>query len=146
MKTICAFAPATIANVNVGFDVLGLSLSSIGDKVELSPNNTTENKIIEIKNGPNLPFEADKNCCTVVIRKIQERLNRYLGVNVKINKGFASGSGLGSSSASSAAAAFAFNELLDKPLKREELVAFVDEVESIACGSSHLDNVAQSIM
>ena len=35
MKKICAFAPATIANVNVGFDVLGLSLSTIGDKVEL---------------------------------------------------------------------------------------------------------------
>ena len=146
MKTICAFAPATIANVNVGFDVLGLSLSTIGDKVELSPNNTGENKIIEIKNGPNLPFEADKNCCTVVIRKMQERLNRYLGVNVKINKGFAAGSGLGSSSASSAAAAFAFNELLDKPLKREELVAFAAEGERIACGSAHLDNVAPAIL
>ena len=86
MKTICAFAPATIANVNVGFDVLGLTLSTIGDKVELSFNNTGENKITEIKNGPNLPFEADKNCCTVVVRSMQERLNRYLGVNVKINK------------------------------------------------------------
>lgn len=146
MKTICAFAPATIANVNVGFDVLGLTLSTIGDKVELCPNNTGENRITEIQNGPNLPFEADKNCCTVVIRKMQEQLNRYFGVNVKIKKGFASESGLGSSSASSAAAAFAFNELLDKPFKRKELVAFAAEGERIACGSAHLDNVAPAIL
>ena len=33
-ETICGFAPATIANVNVGFDVLGISLSSVGDRVE----------------------------------------------------------------------------------------------------------------
>jgi len=146
MKTICAFAPATIGNVNVGFDVLGLTLSTIGDKVELSTNNTGENKITEIKNGPDLPFEADKNCCTVVVRNMQERLGRYLGVNVKINKGFASGSGLGSSSASSAAAAFAFNELLDKPYKKEELVAFAAEGERIASGSAHFDNVAPAIL
>ena len=146
MMTACAFAPATIANINVGFDVLGLTLSTIGDKVELSPNNTGENKITEIQNEPNLPFEADKNCCTVVIRKMQEQLDMFTGVNVKIKKGFASGSGLGSSSASSAAAAFAFNELLGKPYKKKELVAFAAEGERIACGSPHLDNVAPAIL
>jgi len=146
MRTICAFAPATIANINVGFDVLGLTLSTIGDKVELSPNNTGENQITEIQNEPNLPFEVDKNCCTVVIRKMQEQLDLFTGVDVKIKKGFASGSGLGSSSASSAAAAFAFNDLLGKPFKREELVNFAAEGERIACGSAHLDNVAPAIL
>ena len=70
----------------------------------------------------------------------------FTGVNVKIKKGFASGSGLGSSSASSAAAAFAFNELLGKPYKKKELVAFAAEGERIACGSPHLDNVAPAIL
>ena len=146
MKIICAFAPATIANVNVGFDVLGLALITIGDKVELSLNNTNENKITGIQNGPGLPFEADKNCCTVVIRSMQEQLNLYKGVDVNIKKGFTSGSGLGSSSASSAAAAFAYNELLGQPFKREELIAFAAEGERIACGSAHLDNVAPAIL
>ena len=109
MKNIKAFAPATIANFNVGYDVLGLSLNNIGDEVELTFNNTNENKIIQIINGDNLPYEIDKNCCSVVIRKIQEAQHDFRGVDIVLNKGFASGSGVGSSSASSAAAAYGYN-------------------------------------
>ncbi len=146
MKKICAFAPATIANVNVGFDVLGIALSTIGDTVELTANGTQENKVTAIENGPGLPLEADKNCCTAVIGKMQEKLNEFVGVDVKIHKGFASGSGLGSSSASSAAAAFAYNELVGQPFSKEELVMFAAHGEFIACGTAHLDNVAPAIL
>ena len=48
MDKVCAFAPATIANVNVGFDVLGLSLATLGEKVEVSPNGLGYNRISEI--------------------------------------------------------------------------------------------------
>lgn len=146
MKKICAFAPATIANVNVGFDVLGIALSTIGDKVELTENGTTENRVVAIENGPGLPLSAEKNCCTAVILKMQQELNSFVGVDVKIHKGFASGSGLGSSSASSAAAVFAYNELVGKPFSREELVLFAAHGEFVACGTAHLDNVAPAIL
>ena len=79
MKTVKAFAPATLANFNVGFDVLGLSLNGFGDTVELRLNGTAENKIMEIVHGENLPKEVAKNCCSVVIRKMQEALNDYQG-------------------------------------------------------------------
>ena len=104
-KKICAFAPATIANLNVGFDILGLALSNVGDKVEVSHNQLKYNRIIQIDNHTSLPTDVNKNSCTVVIQKMQEFLGEEIYVDVKIKKGFASGSGLGSNSASSAAAA-----------------------------------------
>lgn len=146
MKKITAFAPATIANFNVGFDILGLSLGNIGDEITLTPNGTTENKIIEMINGDNLPLEIDKNCSSVVIRKMQEAQNSFIGVDIILKKGFSSGSGLGSSSASSAVAAFGYNELIGNPYSKKELVAFAAEGERVACGSAHIDNVAPSIL
>lgn len=145
-KPICAFAPATIANVNVGFDILGISLTNIGDKVEVVPNHLQENRITQIDNNAHLPKEADKNCCSVVIDKMQQATGSRVFVDIKIKKGFPSGSGLGSSSASSAAAAFAYNQLLDKPMETKELVAFAAEGERVACGAPHMDNVAPALM
>lgn len=143
---VCAFAPATIANLNVGFDVLGLALSNIGDKVEVIPNGLNYNRIIQIDNHASLPTDVNKNSCTVVIQKMQEFLDEVVFVDVKIKKGFASGSGLGSSSASSAAAAFAYNTLLNNPFTREELLPFAAEGERAACGSAHYDNVSPALL
>ena len=145
-QSICAFAPATIANLNVGFDILGMALSTVGDKVEVTFNSSSENKILEIIGGSGIPTDAPKNCCSVVVQKMQEKLGSTEGVDIRIKKGFPSGSGLGSSSASSAAAAFAFNELIGKPFSLEELVFFASEGERVACGSAHLDNVAPAIL
>lgn len=146
MKSIRAFAPATIANFNVGYDVLGASLNNIGDEVVLTINGTKTNAITEIENGDFLPKEVNKNCCSVVIRKMQEVLGEYKGVDIRIVKGFASGSGMGSSSASSAAAAFGYNELVGRPFTKKELIKFAAEGERVACGSAHVDNVAPSIL
>ncbi|MFT7628220.1 MAG: homoserine kinase [Ulvibacter sp.] len=146
MKNIKAFAPATIANFNVGYDILGLSLNNIGDEVELTFNGTEENKISQIINGDNLPYEIDKNCCSVVIRKMQEDQHNFRSVDIILTKGFAAGSGLGSSSASSAAAAYGYNKLIGSPYSNKELVAFAAEGERVACGSAHVDNVAPSIL
>jgi len=143
---ICAFAPATIANLNVGFDILGLSLNTIGDKVEVSGNGTSQNRITEIVNGSTLPTDPEKNSCSVVIHKMQEALKRFKGVDIRIKKGFASGSGLGSSSASSAAAAVAYNAFLGHPFSPEQLVPFAAEGERVACGTAHFDNVAPAIL
>lgn len=146
MKSIKAFAPATLANFNVGYDILGLSLNNIGDEVELTFNNTEENRITEIINGDGLPHEIEKNCCSVVIRKMQEAQNDFRGVDIRLTKGFAAGSGMGSSSASSAAAAYGYNSLIDSPYTDKELVAFAAEGERVACGTDHVDNVAPSIL
>jgi len=146
MDQITAYAPATLANFNVGYDVLGLSLNDIGDEVELRFNGTKENNIIKMINGDGLPTDKDKNCCSVVIRKMQEAQNKFTGVDIIITKGFAAGSGLGSSSASSAAAAYGYNKLTGNNYSNKELVAFAAEGERVACGTAHIDNVAPSIL
>jgi homoserine kinase len=145
-EKVSAFAPATIANLAVGFDVLGYALQNIGDTVELIKNGKQLNRIVSIKNGENLPYEVEKNCCSVVIQKMQEKLNLYVGVDIYIQKGFEAKSGMGSSSASSAAAAMAYNELIGNPFSKEELIQFAAEGERIACGTAHADNVAPAIM
>jgi homoserine kinase len=146
MKTFKAFAPATIANLNVGFDILGLALQNIGDTVEITPNQLNYNRITEIVNGANLPFDVSKNSCSVVIQKMQESINDLQGLDIKITKGFASGSGMGSSSASSAAAAMAYNLMQNNRFSKLELIQFAGEGERIACGAAHFDNVAPAIM
>lgn len=145
-KKLCAFAPATIANLSCGFDVLGLALNSVGDRVEVAFAEGNAIEIVEIVNGEGLPKAADKNCCSVVMQKMREHLGENRGLKIRIYKGFQSGSGLGSSSASSAAAAFVYNELLGQPFSKEELVPFAMEGERVACGAAHADNVAPAIL
>ena len=78
METVRAYAPATIANFNVGYDLLGVSLNNIGDEVHLTFNGRQNNAIIEIVNGDGLPLDVKKNCCSVVIAKMQEKLNVHI--------------------------------------------------------------------
>lgn len=148
MKTnkISAFAPATIANFNVGYDILGAALDRVGDVVHLSVNGSQENTISRIENGDGIPFNVEKNACSVVIKAMQKAQNKFIGVDIEIIKGFASGSGLGSSSASSAAAAVAYNALIGYPFSKEELVPFAALGEEVSCGSAHTDNVAPAIL
>lgn len=146
MTKTTAFAPATVANLNVGFDILGLSLSKIGDNVSIIENGTSTNKIIDIKNGENLPFAIEKNSCSVVIAAMQKALNDNNGLDIYIEKGFESGSGLGSSSASSAAAALCYNQHKGHIFSKIELIQFAALGEKIACGAAHFDNVAPAIL
>lgn len=141
-----AFAPATVANLNVGFDSLGLSLTKIGDTVSVVENGTKENKIIAIKNGENLPFDIEKNACSVVIAAMQRHVGDQQGLDIFIEKGFESGSGLGSSSASSAAAALCYNKYKNDVFSALQLIQFAALGEKIACGSDHYDNVAPAIL
>lgn len=142
---VCAFAPATIANLNVGFDVLGLALSSIGDKVQLTRNGLNHHRIVNIQSDIDLPYEIEKNSCTAVLLAMQKFVGQDVFVDVEILKGFKAGSGLGSSAASSVAAAVAFNDLLGNPFTKDELLPFCAEGERAACGSPILDNVSAAL-
>jgi len=150
-----AFAPATVANMACGFDVLGLALSHPGDVVEVrvlpadgnDDAQTMRTKIAEITgDGGVLPRDSAKNTATVAIEAWREvaGVTEYLAVS--IHKQMPLGSGLGSSAASAVAAVVAANALLVNPLPKEALLPFVLEAERIACGSAHADNVAPSLL
>jgi homoserine kinase len=144
-RIIRAFAPATVANVSCGFDVLGLAIEDIGDIVEISSTYKHEVSISEIINGNQIPLDIAKNSCSVVALKMLKAQNKTIGLKIRIIKGYTSGSGLGSSAASSAATAVAMNKFLNTSYSKTELVKFSMEGERIASGTAHADNVAAAI-
>jgi homoserine kinase len=146
-RSITAFAPATVANVSCGFDILGFAIDGMGDKVTVSVNNQEKLCVTGITgDGGNLPLEVEKNTCSVAIQALLNQLGTSQGIDIYLEKGLALGSGMGSSAASAAAALVAANALLGNPYSKEELVPFAMEAERIACGSAHADNVAPSIL
>ncbi len=141
------FAPATIANIACGFDVMGCCLESVGDTMVIRK---TDDKGIRIKaiTGGSLPFEPEKNVAGVAIMAMLSDLKREpdFGFELEINKKIKPGSGIGSSAASAAGAVFGANELMGRPYNRHELVKFAAEGERAACGSPIADNVAPALL
>lgn len=145
-ESIKVFAPATVANVTCGFDILGFAVDQPGDEIMLRKSDTGQVRIVQITgDGGILPKDPDKNTCGAVIRMFLRELGSDQGVDIYLDKKMPLGSGLGSSAASSVAAIFAINELLGKPRKLEELLPYAMEGERVACGAAHADNVAPGL-
>ncbi len=139
------FAPATVANISCGFDVLGLCLDSIGDKMIISKKNKKGISISKIK-GFDLPIDVRQNAAGMAARALLKNIKTDYGFDIKIFKKIKPGSGIGSSAASSAGAVVGINELLGNPFTKNELIDFAREGERIACGSPIADNVAPAIL
>lgn len=146
MKTVKIFAPATVANVACGFDVIGLALDGAGDEMELRLSDTPGVRIIKIE-GADLPLEASQNVAGVaLLAMLQEYGKPETGIEVSIKKLIQPGSGIGSSAASAAGAVAGANKLLNDHFSPEALIRFAMEGERLACGTPHADNVAPAIM
>lgn len=144
---IKVFAPASIGNVGVGFDVLGLCLERPGDEIVIRPSNHKGVRITKITGGKGkLPYEVSKNTASVAAQAVLDHLKTDIGVDLEIRKKMPSGSGLGSSAASAVAGAFAVNEFLRRPLSRRELLPFAMLGEQVASKAYHADNVAPSLL
>jgi homoserine kinase len=141
-----AFAPATVANLGVGFDILGMAVEGAGDTIIAVPADGTGAKILSIEgdNGK-LSHDADKNVATIAANALLNALNRKDGVGIHLKKGLPLASGMGSSAASSVAAVVAVNALLGYPFKKEELLPFTLEGEAAVSGY-HADNVAPCLL
>ncbi len=145
-ETIKVFAPATVANVTCGFDILGFAVDQPGDEIMLRKSNSGQVRIVQITGDDGiLPKDPEKNTCGAVIQMFLRDLGSDQGVDIYLDKKMPLGSGLGSSAASSVAAIFAINELLGKPRKLEELLPYAMEGERVACGAAHADNVAPGL-
>lgn len=146
-ESIKVFAPATVANVACGFDVLGFAVENPGDEVILKLKSSPGIKIASITGDEGrLPKDAEKNTVGVSISHFLKHLGTKQGIEVSLNKKMPLGSGLGSSAASAVAGVFAVNQLLGNPMTQEELLPFAMEGERLACGSAHADNVAPSLL
>ncbi|MCB9650626.1 MAG: homoserine kinase [Deltaproteobacteria bacterium] len=140
------FAPATVANLAVGFDVLGLAVAGRGDVVRAVRSGAPGVRLVEVTgDGGRLPREPDRNTACVAARETMRAAGLEIGVDLYLEKGLPLGSGLGSSAASAAAAALATNALLGSPLRRGELVGPCVEAEAVVSGR-HADNVAPALL
>jgi homoserine kinase len=144
---LTVFAPATVANVASGFDVLGFALEKPGDTLRLEVTARKEVRIVSIAGDDGrLPREADKNTAAVAAVSFLTSIGFPFGLDITLTKQMPLSSGLGSSAASSVAAVFGANILAGNPLSGRELLAFTLEAERVACGSAHADNVAPALL
>jgi len=144
LRTIKIKAPATVANLVCGFDILGMCLNEPYDIMEVSL--LDENKVlIWDANGHGLPLEPERNTAGASLLAMMQKLDASTGFEIHIQKNIKPGSGLGSSAASAAGAVVAANMLLNNRFSPLDLVRFAMEGEKVASGVKHADNVAPVI-
>jgi len=146
-KTIAeAFAPASVANLGVGFDILGLAVAGVGDivRAELRDEPGAIMRTITGDGGA-LTFDPARNTASVAANHVLQRIGASQGVALTLEKNLPLASGLGSSAASAVAAALAVNLLFGEPLRRDELLPCCLEGEAVVSGY-HADNVAPSLL
>ena len=146
LQQATAFAPASAANVAIGFDILGFSVDVLGDQVTVK---RTEKPGVVISGSAgvvkDIPRDPEKNTAGRALLAMQETLKPKFGFDAFITKGIPLGSGLGGSAASAVAAVVAANALLDKPLAKIELLQFAMQGEKVSSGSLHVDNISPSL-
>ncbi len=145
---IKVFAPASVANVAVGFDILGFALENPGDEIIVREGTKPGLVITEIQGaGGKLPFDVMKNTAGYAAYRLLEHIGETdRPLEMEIHKKMPFGSGLGSSAASAAGGVFAVNEFLHTGLNKYDILRFAVEGEQIADGAFHADNVGPSLL
>ncbi|MDC0609313.1 homoserine kinase [Vibrio sp.] len=148
---VVVYAPASIGNVSVGFDVLGAAVSPIdgtllGDRVEVKSSNTEYSLNLAGHFVSKLPSDPKENivydCWVVFKRELEKKGGKLLPLEMTLEKNMPIGSGLGSSACSIVAALDALNQFHNNPLSEMELLALMGEMEGKISGGIHYDNVA----
>jgi len=146
-------APATVANMVCGFDILGFAVNNPYDEMEMRWMTRTNNEpsivIINIDDYQ-LPTDPEKNVAGAALLALLEEYEEKadapkIKFEVKINKLIKPGSGVGSSAASSAGAVVGANYLLGTIFSKDDLVRFAMNGEKVASGVKHADNIAPCI-
>jgi homoserine kinase len=146
LTCVRAFAPATVANLGPGFDVLGMAVTGLGDTAIVRRISAPGIKIARITgDGGKLPLDPSRNTASIAAEGIRREVEPDAGIELEIEKGLPLASGLGSSAASAVAAAVATNALLGSPLTQLELLPACLEAEAAVSGR-HADNVGPALL
>lgn len=140
------YAPASIGNVSVGFDVLGAAVSPVdgtllGDCVTVEAATT-----FSLTNGgrfvSKLPDKMEDNIVYQCWQRYCQEVGKEIPVAMTLEKNMPIGSGLGSSACSVVAGLMAMNEFNGKQLDDTKMLELMGELEGRISGSVHYDNVA----
>lgn len=148
--SVVTYAPASIGNVSVGFDVLGAALEPIsgellGDRVQVF---ASEQFSIENRGrfAHKLPEDPKQNilygCYEYFLEQIKPLQIKERPLAMILEKNLPIGSGLGSSACSVVAAFEALNQFYDSPFDANQMLMMMGELEGKISGSVHYDNVA----
>ncbi|NJL56958.1 homoserine kinase [bacterium] len=141
-----AFAPASMGNVGVGFDILGLAFREPGDTVRVVPRDEPGAVMLAIEgDGGVLPLASEQNTASVAASAFLKQIDAPCGVGIVLRKDLPLASGLGSSAASAVAAVVAANALFGEPVPRHDLLPACLEGEALVSGY-HADNVAPALL
>ena len=102
MQYIEVFAPGTVANLGCGFDVMGLTLDGVGDRMRIGVEPGADGLAISNRSGKELPARMEDNVITPAVMAMLEAYGQPVRVEITILEKIAPGSGIGSSAASSA--------------------------------------------
>ena len=142
-----AFAPGSVGNAGVGFDILGHSIAGIGDSATVRRIDAPEVRIAAIRGCvTGLPLDAARNTAGAALLALRQALALPFGFELELDKGIPLGSGLGGSAASCVAALVAANALLDAPLPAQALYPHALTGEAAASGGRHGDNVGPMLL
>lgn len=147
-EEVHVFAPATVANVICGYDILGFALDEPGDEVVMRKTSKSGVKIVNIQGDEGrLPWESEKNTVSASVQNYLNLIGRQdIGVEIELFKQMPIGSGLGSSAASTVAGLYAINKIFGDPLSSLELLPLAMKGEELACGHPHADNVTPALL
>jgi homoserine kinase len=141
-----AFAPASVGNVAIGFDILGFMVDALGDRVTVTRREEPGVVIRAVRGiAGELPVDPEKNTAGRALLALMEAQRPPFGFEMEIDKGIPLGSGLGGSAASAVGAVVAANALLPQPCTKLELLKFAMQGEAVASGSLHVDNISPSL-
>jgi homoserine kinase len=143
-RVVKIHAPATVANMVCGFDILGFAVNEPFDEMQIRFSDKQGITIIN-DDEYNLPTEPEKNVAGAALIAMMDEIEPGFGFELTIKKNIKPGSGVGSSAASAAGAVVAANRLLNDRFDKENLVRFAMNGEKLASGVKHADNIAPCI-
>jgi homoserine kinase len=140
------YAPASIGNVSVGFDVLGAAVSPVdgsllGDcvSVEAASQFSLKN---EGRFVSKLPDKMEDNIVYQCWERYCQEVGKEIPVAMTLEKNMPIGSGLGSSACSVVAGLMAMNEFNGNQVSDTRMLELMGELEGRISGGVHFDNVA----
>jgi homoserine kinase len=146
VKSCTAVAPSSTANLGPGYDVFGLALDALEDKVKVTKTSPRGGRIIIKNSDQAIPAIPESNSAGLVVKKMMHDFGIGDSTEIEVTKGVPAGYGVGSSAASAAAAAVAFNTLYGLKIDKNRLVEYAAEGEVASAGTRHYDNVSASLL
>ncbi|MCW5197277.1 homoserine kinase, partial [Buchnera aphidicola] len=140
------YSPASIGNLNVGFDVLGTALAPINGKLLGDCITIQSNQIFKLIIKGNFSFQLPKKIEQNIVWKCWHYfckiIKKKILVLIILEKNMPIGSGLGSSACSIVSTLVAINKFCNKPLNQNKLIHLMGKIEGEISGEPHYDNVA----